>query len=85
MRTRSEAIYNLKGIEQIDSYICNVHQSGIQNIKSVLAQCFYRRLQVTKFISICHELYLYVVGINLCTSTSIALFYCTVVRNCASE
>ena len=83
MGTRSEAIYNLKGIEQINSYICNVHQSGIQDIKSVLAQCFYRRLQVT--ISICHELYLYLVGINLCTSTSFALFYCTVVRNCASE
>ena len=51
-----------------------VHQLGIQNIKRVLAQCFYRRLQVvTKFISICHELCLYVVGINLSTSTSIAL------------
>ena len=51
-----------------------MHQLGIQNIKRVLAQCFYRRLQVvTKFISICHELFLYVVGINLSTSTSIAL------------
>ena len=54
-----------------------MHQLEIQNI---LAQCCYRRLQVstvTKFISICHELWLYVVAINLCTSTSIALFYCT--------
>ena len=52
---------------------------GDAKYKACLAQCFYRRLQVTKFISICHELCLYVVGINLCTSTSIALFYCTVV------
>ena len=38
-------------------------------------------LSSSKFISICHELCLYVVAINLCTGTSIALFYCTVVRS----
>ena len=53
-----------------------MHHLGLQNIQRVLAQCFYRS---SKFISICHELCLYVVAINLCTSTSIALFYCTVV------
>ena len=81
MGTRSEAINNFKGIEYNRYKICNAHQLGMQNIKRVLAQCFYRRLQVTKFISICHELSFYVIGINLCTSTNIALFYCTVVRS----
>ena len=38
-------------------------------------------LSKLKFISICHELCLYVVAINVCTGTSIALFYCTVVRS----
>ena len=63
----------------------------MQNIKRVLAQCFYRRLQVTKFISICHELCLYVAGINLCTSTIV--LHCFIVQwyevniseYCASE
>ena len=59
-----------------------LHQLGIHNIQHVLAQCCYRRLQVSNYkFSICHELCLYVVAINLCTSTSIALVYCTVVRS----
>ena len=42
-----------------------MHQLGIQNI---------RRLQVSKsscVLSICHELCLYVIAINLCTGTSL--------------
>ena len=75
----------------MDSNIFNVHQLGIQNIQHILAQCFYRRLQVTKFISICHELCLYAVAINLCTSTSIARCFIeqwyevNICEYCASE
>ena len=70
-----------------------MHQLGLQNIQRVLAQCCYRRLQVTKFISICHELWLYEVAINLCTSTIVYVLHCFIVQwyevniseYCASE
>ena len=55
-----------------------MHQLGIQNIQRNALSSSSSKL---KFISICHELCLYVVAINVCTGTSIALFYCIVVRS----